>query len=234
MSIKLYADGAAIDAMLDMYHNGNVQGFTTNPSLMKKGGVTNYRQFAFDLLKEIQDMPISFEVFADDEETMYKEAKEIASWADNVYVKIPALNTKGESTHKLVEKLSHEGVKVNVTALFTEEQVENFLGALDPETPSILSLFAGRIADTGVDPIPYVKWAVEKAKVNPKCEVLWASTREFINIYQADECGCQIITVPNSILAKRKNLGRDLFQCSLDTVQAFAKDIESLGFEILS
>ena len=233
MNIKVFADGAAIDGILDMYHNGNVQGFTTNPSLMKKGGVTNYRQFAFDVLDEIKDMPISFEVFADDEEGMYKEAKEIASWANNVYVKIPALNTKGEPTYDLVKKLSSEGVKVNVTALFTYEQVEKFVEVLDESTPSIISLFAGRIADTGVDPIPYVKWSVEQAAAKSNCEVLWASTREFINIYQAEECGCQIITVPNNILAKRKNVGRDLQQCSLDTVQTFAKDIQSLGFEIL-
>ena len=217
MAIKVFADGANLEGMLDMYENGNVQGFTTNPSLMKKGGVMDYRAFAKEVLAHITDVSVSFEVFADDVETMEVEAREIAIWAENVYVKIPCVTTKGESTAELVRKLSADGIKVNVTT----------------ETPSIISLFAGRIADTGVDPIPFVTESVKKAAVKPNCEVLWASTRELINIYQAEACGCQIITVPNSILAKRKNIGRDPYEVSLDTVRGFAKDIAALGFHIL-
>ena len=220
MAIKVFADGANLEGMLDMYENGNVQGFTTNPSLMKKGGVTDYRAFAN-------------EVFADDVETMEVEAREIATWAENVYVKIPCVTTKGESTAELVRKLSADGIKVNVTTIFTPTQVDEMVEAVDAETPSIISLFAGRIADTGVDPIPFMTESVKKAAAKPNCEVLWASTRELINIYQAEGCGCQIITVPNSILAKRKNIGRDPYEVSLDTVRGFAKDIASLGFHIL-
>ena len=160
---------------------------------------------------------VSFEVFADDVETMEVEAREIATWAENVYVKIPCVTTKGESTAELVRKLSADGIKVNVTTIFTPTQVDEMVEAVDAETPSIISLFAGRIADTGVDPIPFMTESVKKAAAKPNCEVLWASTRELINIYQAEACGCQIITVPNSILAKRKNIGRDPYEVSLDT-----------------
>ena len=233
MAIKVFADGANLEGMLDMYENGNVQGFTTNPSLMKKGGVTDYRAFAKEVLAHITDVSVSFEVFADDVETMEVEAREIATWADNVYVKIPCVTTKGESTAELVRKLSADGIKVNVTTIFTPTQVDEMVEAVDAETPSIISLFAGRIADTGVDPIPFMTESVKKAAAKPNCEVLWASTRELINIYQAEGCGCQIITVPNSILAKRKNIGRDPYEVSLDTVRGFAKDIASLGFHIL-
>ena len=223
MAIKVFADGANLEGMLDMYENGNVQGFTTNPSLMKKGGVTDYRAFAKEVLAHITDVSVSFEVFADDVETMEVEAREIATWAENVYVKIPCVTTKGESTAELVRKLSADGIKVNVTTIFTPEQVDEMVEAVDAETPSIISLFAGRIADTGVDPIPFMTESVKKAAAKPNCEVLWASTRELINIYQAEACGCQIITVPNSILAKRKNIGRDPYEVSLDTVRGFAK-----------
>ena len=233
MAIKVFADGANLEGMLDMYENGSVQGFTTNPSLMKKGGVTDYRAFAKEVLAHITDVSVSFEVFADDVETMEVEVREIATWADNVYVKIPCVTTKGESTAELVRKLSADGIKVNVTTIFTPEQVDEMVEAVDAETPSIISLFAGRIADTGVDPIPFMTESVKKAAAKPNCEVLWASTRELINIYQAEACGCQIITVPNSILAKRKNVGRDSYEVSLDTVRGFAKDIASLGFHIL-
>lgn len=233
MAIKVFADGANLEGMLDMYENGNVQGFTTNPSLMKKGGVTDYRAFAKEVLAHITDVSVSFEVFADDVETMEVEAREIATWSDNVYVKIPCVTTKGESTAELVRKLSADGIKVNVTTIFTPEQVDEMVEAVDAETPSIISLFAGRIADTGVDPIPFMTESVKKAAAKPNCEILWASTRELINIYQAEACGCQIITVPNSILAKRKNIGRDPYEVSLDTVRGFAKDIASLGFHIL-
>ena len=233
MAIKVFADGANLEGMLDMYENGNVQGFTTNPSLMKKGGVTDYRAFAKEVLAHITDVSVSFEVFADDVETMEVEAREIATWAENVYVKIPCVTTKGESTAELVRKLSADGIKVNVTTIFTPAQVDEMVEAVDAETPSIISLFAGRIADAGVDPIPFMTESVKKAAVKPNCEVLWASTRELINIYQAQVCGCQIITVPNGILAKRKNIGRDPYEVSLDTVRGFAKDIAALGFHIL-
>ena len=233
MAIKVFADGANLEGMLEMYRSGAVQGFTTNPSLMKKGGVTDYRAFAFEVLKNIPDLPVSFEVFADDVDAMEVEAREIASWADNVYVKIPALTTAGVSTSDLVRRLSADGVKVNVTALFTDAQNEEFIDAVSAETPSIISIFAGRIADTGVDPLPAIKHAVQYAASKPASEILWASTREYLNIKQAEDCGCQIITVPNSIIAKRKNEGRDLYECSLDTVKGFAKDIASLGFHIL-
>lgn len=233
MSIKVFADGANIDGMLDMYHNGNVQGFTTNPSLMKLGGVTDYRAFAHEVLQKISDMPVSFEVFADDTASMEREAREISSWADNVYVKIPAVTTDGTSTSSLVHKLSNDGIKINVTTLFTPEQNHEFIDAVSATTPSIISIFAGRIADTGVNPIPIVKDAVEYAAPKKNCEILWASTRELLNIFQAEDCGCQIITVTNNILAKRKNIGKDLFEYSCDTVRGFNKDIQSLGFHIL-
>lgn len=170
MAIKVFADGANLEGMLDMYENGNVQGFTTNPSLMKKGGVTDYRAFAKEVLAHIIDVSVSFEVFADDVETMEVEAREIATWAENVYVKIPCVTTKGESTAELVRKLSADGIKVNVTTIFTPKQVDEMVEAVDVETPSIISLFAGRIADTGVDPIPFVTESVKKAAVKPNCE----------------------------------------------------------------
>ena len=231
MAIKVFADGANLQGMLDM--NGEVDGFTTNPSLMKAGGVTDYRAFAKEVLAAIKDVSVSFEVFADDEAGMEAEAREIASWADNVYVKIPCVNTKGESTAALVKRLQDDGIKINVTTIFTAEQVDEFVDAVSAETPSIISIFAGRIADTGVDPLPLMEESVKKAAAKPACEVLWASTRELLNIYQAEKVGCQIITVPNSILAKRKNVGKDLYEYSLDTVRGFAKDIATLGFHIL-
>lgn len=233
MNIKVFADGANLQGMLDMYNEGQVDGFTTNPSLMKAGGVTDYRAFAQEVLTHISDLPVSFEVFADDLDTMEAEAKEIASWADNVYVKIPAMTTDGTSTSALVGKLSAAGVKVNVTTLFTKEQVQEFVDALDNKTPSIVSVFAGRIADTGVDPLPLMKECIELAKTKPACEVLWASTRELLNLFQAESIGCHIITVPNSILARRKNVGKDLLEYSRETVQGFARDIQALGFHIL-
>lgn len=233
MAIKVFADGANLEGMLDMHDNGNVQGFTTNPSLMKAGGVTDYRAFAKTVLEHITDVSVSFEVFADDEAGMEAEAREIATWADNVYVKIPALNTKGESTAALVKRLSADGIKVNVTTIFTPEQVDEFVDAVSAETPSILSIFAGRIADTGVDPLLLMAESVKKAAVKPAAEVLWASTREVLNIFQAESVGCQIITVPNALLAKRKNFGKDLLEYSLDTVKGFARDIQALGFHIL-
>lgn len=234
MAIKVFADGADLAGMLEMYRSGAVDGFTTNPSLMKRGGVTDYRAFAREVLAEIRDLPVSFEVFADEPAAMEAEARAIADWADNVYVKIPALTTDGTPTTDLVRRLSADGVKVNVTALFTEEQIREFIEAVDEQTPSVISVFAGRIADTGVDPLPTMTYAVQIAAARrARCEVLWASTREYLNIKQAENCGCQIITVPNKIIAKRGNEGRDLYECSLDTVRGFAADIAELGFKIL-
>ena len=195
--------------------------------------MTDFRAFAKEVLAHITDVSVSFEVFADDVETMEAEPRESATWAENVYVKIPCVTTKGESSAELVRKLSADGIKVNNTTIFTPTQVDEMVEAVDTETPSIISLFAGRIADTGVDPIPCVTESVKKAAAKPNCEVLWASTRELINIYPAEACRCQIITVPNSILAKRKNIGRDPYEVSLDTVRGFAKDIAALGFHIL-
>lgn len=232
--IKVFADGANLKGMLEMYESGDVQGFTTNPSLMKAGGVTDYGAFAKEVLSKITDLPVSFEVFADDIAGMEAEAREIATWADNVYVKIPAMTTAGESTSELVHRLSADGVKINVTTLFTPEQNHEFIDAVDAQTPSIISVFAGRIADTGVDPLPIMQDAIAYAAPKPNCEILWASTRELLNIYQAEGIGCQIITVPNAILAKRANVGKDLLEYSKDTVKGFAKDIQALGFSILN
>ena len=231
MAIKVFADGANLQGMLDMH--GDVDGFTTNPSLMKAGGVTDYRAFAREVLANIKDVSVSFEVFADDLAGMEVEAREIASWADNVYVKIPCVTTEGESTAELVRKLSAEGIKINITTIFTPAQVDEVVDAVSATTPSIISIFAGRIADTGVDPLPFMEESVKKAAAKPAAEVLWASTRELLNIYQAEKIGCQIITVPNGILAKRKNVGKDLYEYSLDTVRGFANDIATLGFHIL-
>ena len=233
MSIKIFADGANLDGMLEMYESGLVQGFTTNPSLMRKGGVANYRDFASEVLGRIHDMPISFEVFADDLAGMEAEAREISSWAPNVFTKVPALTTKGEPTYDLIRRLSAEGVQLNVTAVYTSEQVDAIVGALDPEVDSYVSIFAGRLADAGNDPVPVVSHAVEVTSDRSLTEILWASTREAYNILQAEQLGAEIVTVPNDILAKWAKRGRTPYDLSLDTVRGFAKDIASLGFTIL-
>lgn len=232
MAIKIFADGANLEGMLEMNERG-VDGFTTNPSLMKKGGVENYRDFAFTVLKAIPDKSISFEVFADDEAQMEVEGNEIKTWGENVFVKIPCIKTDGTPTYGLIKKLSDAGVHVNVTAVFTEEQVKAVTEALNPEVPGYISIFAGRLADAGNDPIPVVKYAVELNKDRPLTEVLWASTREVYNIIQADQLGVDIITVPNNVLDKWFKRGRTPIELSVDTVQGFAKDIASLNFHIL-
>lgn len=232
MAIKVFADGANLEGMLDMHDNGNVQGFTTNPSLMKAGGVTDYRAFAKTVLEHITDVSVSFEVFADDEAGMEAEAREIATWADNVYVKIPALNTKGESTAALVKRLSADGIKVNVTTIFTPEQVDEFVDAVSAETLYSVHLCRSHCRYRRRSAALMAE-SVKKAAVKPAAEVLWASTREVLNIFQAESVGCQIITVPNALLAKRKNFGKDLLEYSLDTVKGFARDIQALGFHIL-
>lgn len=230
--IKLYADGADLNGMIEEYKNGIVSGFTTNPTLMKKAGVKSYEEFAKAALTAIPDLPISFEVFSDDLPGMEREARKIGSWGKNVYIKIPVTNTKGESTASLVKKLSHDGLKLNVTAILTIDQVKTVAKTLSPYTPSIVSVFAGRIADTGVDPIPIMKESVKALKSNPKAELLWASTRELLNLIQAESCGCHIITITNDILKKVPLVGKDLNQLSLETVQMFYADAQSAGYKI--
>jgi len=230
--IKLYADGADLNGMIEEYKKGIASGFTTNPTLMKKAGVKSYEEFAKAALKAIPDLPISFEVFSDDFPGMEREARKIASWGSNVYIKIPVTNTKGESTAPLVKKLSHDGLKLNVTAILTLDQVKTVAKSLSPDTPSIVSVFAGRIADTGRDPMPIMTDAAKVLKSNPKAELLWASSRELLNIFQAESCGCHIITITNDIFKKIPQVGKDLNQLSLETVQMFYADAQSAGYRI--
>lgn len=233
LKIKLFADGADLPGMLEMYNCGYVSGFTTNPSLMKKAGVVDYVAFAKQAVKAIPDMPLSFEVFSDEPEEMEREARRIASWGKNVFVKIPVTNTKGESTVPLIAKLSKEGVQLNVTAIFTPEQVEKVVDAFVPGTENFVSVFAGRIADAGSDPITIMHRTNEICHAKPGALSLWASCREAFNIVEADRLGVDIITVPNGILKKLDQFGKDLTDCSLDTVRGFYKDASSLGYKIL-
>jgi len=232
LNVKIFADGAEKEKMLEASKNPIVAGFTTNPTLMKKGGVTNYKKFALEILEVIKDKSISFEVFADDFDAMETQAKEIASWGDNVYIKIPITNTKGESSLPLVKKLSDSGVKLNITAIFTLKQVEETVKALENSKGAYVSVFAGRIADAGIDPVPMMAKALEMLSVNPKLELLWASVREVFNIIQADQVGCHIVTVPDSLIKKLSNVGKDLDEFSLDTVKMFYNDATSAGFSI--
>ena len=233
LSIKVYSDGAVLETMLKDLNSGLVSGFTTNPSLMKKAGITSYIGFAKEVSKDIKEFPVSFEVFADDIETMEKEAEKIASLGENVYVKIPVTNSKGESTVDLMKRLAAKGVKINATAIFTLEQVREVVGALKAGTPGIVSVFAGRIADTGVDPVPIMKEALSICRQKDGVELLWASPRETYNIYQADELGVDIITCTSDLIQKLSLNGKDLTEYSLETVQMFLKDSTSLGFKIL-
>jgi len=230
--IKLYADGADLKGMIDEYRKGIVSGFTTNPTLMKKAGVSSYRGFAEAAVKAIPDLPISFEVFADDLAGMEREARIIAGWGENVYIKIPVTNTKGESTAPIIRTLSQDGLHLNVTAILTTDQVKTVAKALSPDTPSIVSVFAGRIADTGKDPVPIMKESVAILKSNPEAELLWASTRELLNLVQAESCGCHIITITNDILQKIPQVGKDLNRLSRETVQMFYNDAQSAGYTI--
>lgn len=234
MNLKIYADGADIDSMKYSLENDKVEGFTTNPSLMKKAGVADYKQFTKEVVAAIPEYSISFEVFGDDLETMYKEALALKDIGENVFVKIPVINTKGESSASLIKELSDQGVNLNVTAIFTIDQVKEVVGALNENSKSIVSVFAGRIADTGVDPMPIMKEASEICHSKKNVDLLWASTREVYNIEQAKEAGCDIITVQNDILKKYKqNNGKDLLAMSKETVQGFNRDVKSLGFSIL-
>ncbi len=233
LKVTLYADGADIEGMKEEYRKGYVKGFTTNPTLMKKAGVKDYVTFAKQVVEQIPDLPLSFEVFADDFDTMEQEAKVIAALGKNVYVKIPITNSTGQSSIPLIKKLSEAGLRLNVTAILTTEQVRETVDAFAPGTENIVSVFAGRIMDTGVDAVPIMKDAVTLCRKKPGTLLLWASCREVYNIVQADQCGVDIITVTNNLLAKLPNLGKDLKQLSLETVQMFAADSKALGFSIL-
>lgn len=231
--IKIYADGAVLEDMLDAYNNGYAEGFTTNPTLMKKAGVTSYKAFAKKVLETITDLSISFEVFADDFDKMEAEAREIESWGKNVYVKIPIMNTKKESTIPLIKKLSESNIQLNITAIMTIGQVEETVNSFTKGTKNIVSVFAGRIADSGRDPIPCMKEAAKLCHAKEGVELLWASPREVLNIIQAEECGTDIITCTNDIIKKYKVIGKDLEQISLETVQMFYNDSQALGYSIL-
>ena len=232
LKVQIFADGADKDGMLEMYAKPFVKGLTTNPTLMKKVGITDYRAFCKDILTHIKDKPLSFEVFSDDFSEMERQAMEIASWGANVYVKIPVTNTKKETCYALVKKLGEKKVKMNITALMTLEQVRDVVASLNPVIPSYVSVFAGRIADTGRDPVPLMAAAVEMLKVAPASELIWASPRELLNIFQADEIGCQVITVTNDILKKLSLVGYDLNEYSLDTVKMFYNDAIAAGFKL--
>ena len=232
LKVKIFADGADIESMKALNQNPIVKGFTTNPTLMRKAGVTDYVAFAKEVLQAIPDAPVSFEVFADDFPSMEAQAMEIKSWGANVFVKIPISNTKGESAVPLIGKLSAAGVQLNITAIFTMEQIKAVTDALDVNTPAVVSVFAGRIADTGIDPMPIMREAADYMKSKPKAELLWASPRELLNIFHADETGCHIITVTPEVLGKLKLLGKDLDEYSLETVAMFYKDATAAGYDI--
>ncbi len=232
LKVKIFADGADKAAMLDMYAKPYIRGLTTNPTLMRKSGIANYRAFAKDILSHINDKPVCFEVLADEFAEMEHQALEIAGWADNVYVKIPITNTKRETSRALVKRLSDRQVKLNVTAIMTLAQLEEVMTALNPAAASYLSVFAGRIADTGIDPLPLMRKAVEMLKVNSNAELVWASSRETFNIFQANAIGCQVITVTNDILNKLSLIGYDLTEYSLDTVKMFYEDARKAGFSL--
>ena len=232
LKVKIFADGADKAGMLEMYAKPFVKGLTTNPTLMKKAGITDYRAFCKDILTSIKDKPLSFEVFSDDFSEMERQALEIASWGENVYVKIPITNTKQETCYALVKKLAAQKVKLNVTALMTLEQVRDVVASLNPSVPSYVSVFAGRVADTGVDPVPLMAKAVEMLKITPAAELIWASPRELLNIFQADDIGCHIITVTNDILKKLSIVGYDLNEYSLDTVKMFYADAVAADFKL--
>jgi len=232
LKVKIFADGADKGGMLEMYEKPYIQGLTTNPTLMKKAGISDYLSFCKDILTHIKDKPLSFEVFSDDFAEMERQALEIASWGENVYVKIPVTNTKQETCYALVKKLASQKVKLNVTAIMTMAQVRDVVSSLDPMVASFVSVFAGRVADTGRDPVPMMAAAVEMLKIAPAAELIWASPRELLNIFQADEIGCQVITVTNDILKKLALVGYDLNNYSLDTVKMFYKDAVDAGFKL--
>lgn len=232
LKVKLFADGADLEVIARMAENPLIKGFTTNPTLMRKAGIRDYRTFALEALKVVTDRPISFEVFSDEFEEMELQALEIASWGENVFVKIPVTNTRGQSSNSLIKRLSAAGVQINVTALMTPEQVAEVVDNLSDLTSNFISVFAGRIADTGRDPVPIMSRAVEILKPYPQTELIWASPRELLNVFQADAVGCHVITATNDILSKLDLVGKDLNTFSLETVHMFWQDAEKAGYTI--
>ena len=232
LRVKIFADGADLNGILEMAKLPYIKGFTTNPTLMRKAGVSEYERFARDLLTKITVHPVSFEVFADDLPTMIAQGRTIASWGSNVNVKVPVMNTKGEFTGPVLKALASEGVVLNVTAVFTTEQVSAVAGALDANVPAIVSVFAGRIADTGIDPVPHMRKCKDLLSARAKAELLWASPREVLNVFQADAVGCDIITCTNDMIAKLKLAGKDLTAYSRETVEMFYKDATAAAYSI--
>jgi transaldolase len=233
LKVKIFADGADKQGMLQLNANPLIKGMTTNPTLMKKAGVTDFEAFAKDILRTITEKPVSFEVFSDEFPEMRRQALKINGWAENIYVKIPITNTRQESSLPLIRELAKEGVKLNVTAILTLEQVHGVSQALRPDASAFVSVFAGRIADTGVDPMPIMRASKAMLAGLPKAELLWASVREVLNIFQAEECGCEIVTVPHDVLAKAlKLVGTGLKELSHDTVKTFAADAKAAGFKL--
>lgn len=232
LNIKIFSDGADLDSIIEAHNKGIVKGFTTNPTLMAKAGITNYLMFAEEVLRVVKDLSVSFEVFSDDFNEMREQALRLAALADNVYVKIPVTNTERKSAVPLIKDLSRRGLKLNVTAILSVRQVGAVAAALNPKVPAIVSVFAGRIADSGRDPMPIMRESLEILEALPKAELLWASPREALNILQADSIGCHIITVTPELLAKSKNFGKDLEEYSLDTVKMFYNDAKKSGFKI--
>ena len=233
LPIKIFADGADRDGIVSLYGRPYIKGLTTNPTLMRKVGVKDYEKFAREVLEVVKEKPISFEVFSDEFPEMRRQALMIGKWQENVYVKIPITNTRGDSALPLIRELSEEGVKLNITAILTGEQVQDVAQAVKREVPCVVSVFAGRVADTGVDPMPLMKDSLELLQNLPKAELLWASVREVLNIFQAAQCGCDIVTVPHDILDKVARLGgMDLAKLSLDTVRMFHKDAVTAGFKL--
>lgn len=233
LKIKIFADGADLKGMLALYEDSWIKGMTTNPTLMRKAGIADYEAFARQVLEVVREKPISFEVFSDDFNEMRREALKISSWQGNVFVKIPISNTRGESSAPLIRDLAAAGVRLNITAILSLKQVQAVAEALAPGVPAVVSVFAGRIADTGRDPMPLMREALNLLANRPQAELLWASVREVLNIWQANDCGCHIVTVPHDILAKaRKLAGMDLDALSLDTVKMFAADAAAAGYKL--
>lgn len=232
LKIAIFADGADREDMIKRYRQKSVQGFTTNPTLMAKAGIRDYAGFARSVLLEIKDLPISFEVFSDEFDEMERQALEIGRWGANVNIKIPITNTRGQSALPLIRKLLDRGLKLNVTAILTDEQIHGLREVMQPQDDVIVSIFAGRIADTGVDPMPIMREAVKLYSALPKAKILWASPREVLNIYQADECGCHIVTVTDSLIDKLSLNGKSLSDYSLDTVKMFYDDAMKAGFQL--
>ena len=232
LKVKLFADGADIDGMVEMANKPYISGLTTNPTLMRKAGITDYVKFAKSVLGEIKTKPVSFEVFSDELDEMKIQAEQIASWAENVFVKVPVTNTKGISTAPIIRSLSNRGVKLNVTAVMTQTQVQDMIENLNNSVANNISVFAGRIADTGRDPMPIMAECVKIISSNPNSELIWASPRELLNVYQANDVGCQIITATSDILKKLELIDKDLSQYSLETVQMFFSDAQKAGYQI--